>query len=175
MSPIRYRRTSVRTALGITAEEKRIKRELGITAILRPFRWWGNEKRKIKREAGYYSPDAQLARHVLPHSIGKLLMLCLIVLGIPFAAGWFFQVNDEPSNTGGSGQRLVEAGQIEVAAKSCESGRKTFTPSSEAIPAPTEQTGWSPELQAAGRRTLQTHGTSRNEQWNVRVNGWPCW
>jgi hypothetical protein len=91
MSPIRYRRTSLRTALGITKEEKRIKRELGITAILKPFRWWGNEKRKIKRETGYYSPAAQLARHVLPHSAGKLFLLLLLVLGIPFALGWLVQ------------------------------------------------------------------------------------
>src|ERR1700677_2555862 len=96
MSPIRYRRTSIRTALGVTAEEKRLKRELGITALLRPFRWWGNEKRKIKREAGYYSPDAQLARHVLPHSAGKLLMLVALVLGIPFARGWWFNSNQTP-------------------------------------------------------------------------------
>ncbi len=69
MSPIRYRRTSVRTALGITKEEKRIKRELGITALLKPFRWWGNEKRKLKRDVGYYSPEAKFARHFLPRSV----------------------------------------------------------------------------------------------------------
>jgi hypothetical protein len=88
MSPIRYRRTSLRTALGITKEEKRIKRELGITAILKPFRWWGNEKRKIKREVGYYSPEAKLVRHFLPHSVGKLLLLVVSVLTIPFVLGW---------------------------------------------------------------------------------------
>jgi hypothetical protein len=93
MTPIRYRRTSVRTALGITAEEKRIKRELGITALLRPFRWWGNEKRTLKRDVGYYSPDAQLARHVLPRSASKLLMLIALVLGIPFALGWWLNAN----------------------------------------------------------------------------------
>ncbi len=100
MSPIRYRRTSVRTALGITAEEKRIKRELGITALLRPFRWWGNEKRSIKREAGYYSPEAKLARHVLPHSASKLLILVALVLGIPFALGWWLNSNQTtPGNS----------------------------------------------------------------------------
>jgi hypothetical protein len=88
MSPIRYRRTSMRTALGITTEEKRIKRELGITAILRPFRWWGNEKRTIKRDVGYYSPEAKLARHLLPRSVGKLLLMGLSVLAILFAVGW---------------------------------------------------------------------------------------
>ena len=84
MSPIRYRRTSVRTALGITKEEKRIKRELGITAILKPFRWWGNEKRKIKREVGYYSPEAKFARHFLPRSVVRLFLLTVSVLTIAF-------------------------------------------------------------------------------------------
>jgi hypothetical protein len=84
MSPIRYRRTSVRTALGITKEEKRIKRELGITAILKPFRWWGNEKRKLKREVGYYSPEAKFARHFLPRSVVRLFLLTVSVLTIAF-------------------------------------------------------------------------------------------
>ena len=107
MSPIRYRRTSLRTALGITKEEKRIKRELGITAILKPFRWWGNEKRKIKREAGYYSPEAQLARHILPHSAAKLLLVVTLVLGIPFALGWLFKSvmnKATPANTAASSE-----------------------------------------------------------------------
>ncbi|HEX3726520.1 MAG TPA: hypothetical protein VHV08_09775 [Pirellulales bacterium] len=88
MSPLRYRRTSVRTALGITKEEKRLKRELGITALLKPFRWWGNEKRTLKRDVGYYSAEGKFARHVFPHSLGKLLLLALMLLGIPFALGW---------------------------------------------------------------------------------------
>ena len=93
MERIRYRRSSLKTQLGITQEEKKIKRELGITALLRPFRWWGNEKRDIKRELGYYSPDVQLARHVLPHSGHKLLMLALIVFGTPFLLGWWLRAN----------------------------------------------------------------------------------
>lgn len=97
MSEIRYRRTSIRTALGVTAEEKRIKRELGITALLRPFRWWGNEKRTLKRDVGYYSPEAKLARHVLPHSASKLLILIALVLGIPFALGWWVKASQTTS------------------------------------------------------------------------------
>jgi hypothetical protein len=113
MSPLRYRRTSVRTALGITAEEKRIKRDLGITAILKPFRWWGNEKRKIKREVGYYSPEAKFARHEFPHSLGKLFLLVLMVLAVPFLLGWFFnsmssQSSSEqpPASAARAGERL---------------------------------------------------------------------
>ena len=63
--PIRYRRTSLKTLLGITKEKKRLKRELGITAVERPFRWWGNEKRDIKRRLGYYSPLARFIRYLL--------------------------------------------------------------------------------------------------------------
>jgi len=68
MSQIRYRRTSLRTALGIAKEEKRIKSDLGITALLKPFRWWSNGKHKLNRGVGYYSLEARLARHVLPHT-----------------------------------------------------------------------------------------------------------
>src|SRR6202011_5216000 len=88
---IRYRRTSLKTQLGITQEEKRLKRALGITALLRPFRWWGNEKREVKRELGYYSPTAQLARHVLPHSLSKLLVIALLLFGVPMACGWWLK------------------------------------------------------------------------------------
>ncbi len=102
MERIRYRRSSLRTQLGVTQEEKKIKRELGITALLRPFRWWGNEKRDIKRELGYYSPDVQLARHVLPHSGHKLLMIALILLGVPFALGWWLKAAVTNPQQGGA-------------------------------------------------------------------------
>ncbi len=100
MSPLRYRRPSLRTMLGITKEEKRIKRDLGITAILKPFRWWGNEKRHVKRELGYYSPEAKFARNVLPHAGRKLLVIAILVLGIPFALGWWFKstVSETPAD-----------------------------------------------------------------------------
>jgi hypothetical protein len=112
MSAIRYRRTSVRTALGVTAEEKRIKRELGITALLRPFRWWGNEKRRIKREVGYYSPEAKLARHVSPHSASKLLILIALMLGIPFALGWWLNSNQTaPADSAVSAESTPERAQ----------------------------------------------------------------
>jgi hypothetical protein len=114
MERIRYRRTSLKTQLGITAEEKRIKRELGITALLRPFRWWGNEKRDVKRELGYYSPDVTLARHVLPHSGRKLLTIALVVFGVPFAIGWWLKSTvstPEPSTTQSAPDRLPLAPQ----------------------------------------------------------------
>ncbi len=103
--PIRYRRTSVRTLLGVTQEEKRIKRELGITAMLRPFRWWGNEKRDIRRDLGYYDPSVRLARHVLPHQYHKLVLIALVLLATPFALGYWLK---SITNNGQPPQRTSE-------------------------------------------------------------------
>ncbi len=107
--PIRYRRSSLKTLLGITKEKKRIKRELGITAILKPFRWWGNEKRDVKRELGYYSPEAKFARHVLPHSLSKIALGVLLVLGIPFLLGWLLSsaTREMPAGPGASTSTAV--------------------------------------------------------------------
>jgi hypothetical protein len=55
MNIFRYRRPSLNTLLGITKAKKRIKKELGITALLKPFRWWTNTKRRFKRKIGYES------------------------------------------------------------------------------------------------------------------------
>jgi hypothetical protein len=111
MSPIRYRRTSVRTALGITKEEKRIKRELGITAILKPFRWWGNEKRKLKREVGYYSPEAKFARHFLPRSVVRFFMLVVAVATITFAI-WVWNSVKTLSTPDNKAATVGQAGQL---------------------------------------------------------------
>jgi hypothetical protein len=40
MKLFRYRRPSLKTLLGITKAKKRLKKNLGITALLKPFRWW---------------------------------------------------------------------------------------------------------------------------------------
>jgi hypothetical protein len=111
MSPIRYRRTSVRTALGITKEEKRIKRELGITAILKPFRWWGNEKRTLKRDVGYYSPEAKFARHFLPRSVLKFFMLLILGLTIAFVI-WVRSLFVTPTTPGNTAAAIGQAGQL---------------------------------------------------------------
>ena len=55
MKFFRYRRPSLSTMLGITAAKKRLKRQLGITALLKPTRWWLNQKRRLKRRIGYES------------------------------------------------------------------------------------------------------------------------
>jgi hypothetical protein len=82
MKFFRYRRPSINTILGITKEKKRIKKELGITAILKPFRWWTNTKRRLKRRAGYESPAGRLVRDGLPRPMGMGCMVVLAVVGI---------------------------------------------------------------------------------------------
>lgn len=59
---IRYRRPSVNTMLGITRAKKRLNRQLGITAVKRPFRAPGNMKRRALRQAGYYSGPMKFLR-----------------------------------------------------------------------------------------------------------------
>jgi hypothetical protein len=113
--PLRYRRSSLRTMLGITTEEKRIKRELGITALLRPFRWWGNEKRDVKRELGYYSPEAKFARHVLPRSTGKLVLLAMVLSAIPLLMSWLKSSQNQnamPTAAAESSDRSAERGRV---------------------------------------------------------------
>jgi hypothetical protein len=50
---IRYRRPSLSTMLGVTRAKKRLNRQLGITAVKRPFRTPDNMKRRFLRRAGY--------------------------------------------------------------------------------------------------------------------------
>ena len=80
MKFFRYRRPSLKTILGITAAKKQIKKDLGITALLKPFRWWPNQKRRIKREIGYESDVGRLVRDGLPKPVG-----CLVVVGMILA------------------------------------------------------------------------------------------
>ena len=80
MKFIRYRRPSLKTLLGITKAKKRIKKELGITAFMKPFRWWTNTKRRFKRKIGYESEAGRLIRKGLPRPGG-----CLVVLVVGLA------------------------------------------------------------------------------------------
>ena len=88
MNFFRYRRPSWKTILGITAAKKRIKKDLGITGFLKPFRWWGNEKRKLKREIGYESDTARLIRNGLPRPAGCLVILVSGVVLIGLSVAW---------------------------------------------------------------------------------------
>jgi hypothetical protein len=58
----RYRRPSLKTALGITRAKKRFNRASGITAMKKPFRAPGNFKRKMLRRAGYNSEPLKAFR-----------------------------------------------------------------------------------------------------------------
>jgi hypothetical protein len=71
----RYRRPSLKTLLGVTKTKKRLKKELGITALLKPCRWWPNQKRKMKLEVGYYSETGRLTRDGVPKSGGRLVVV----------------------------------------------------------------------------------------------------
>jgi hypothetical protein len=50
MKFFRYRRPSLKTLLGVTKAKKQVKKELGITEVMKPFRWWTNTKRRLKRK-----------------------------------------------------------------------------------------------------------------------------
>ena len=70
----RYRRPSLKTVLGVTKAKKRLKKEIGITALLKPVRWLPNQKRRLKRKIGYESDAGRLIRDGLP----KPHMRCLV-------------------------------------------------------------------------------------------------
>jgi hypothetical protein len=82
MKFFRYRRPSLNTLLGITKAKKRVKKELGITEAMKPFRWWTNTKRRFKRKVGYESEPGRLIRNGLPRPGG-----CLVVVVVMMAAG----------------------------------------------------------------------------------------
>lgn len=81
MRLFRYRKPSVKTALGVTKAKKRIKRKSGITAATKPLRAASNAKRRAKRKVGYYSTPAKLFRAKKPPTpFGCLLPTILIIL-----------------------------------------------------------------------------------------------
>ena len=87
MNFFRYRRPSLNTLLGITKAKKRLKKELGITAVLKPFRAWTNAKRRFKRKIGYESEGGRLIRDGLPRPGGCLVV---VMLGLAVAAAAAF-------------------------------------------------------------------------------------
>jgi hypothetical protein len=77
MKFFRYRRPSLKTILGITKAKRRLKKELGITDAMKPFRWWTNTKRRFKRKIGYESDAGRLIRNGVPRPGGCLAVLVL--------------------------------------------------------------------------------------------------
>ena len=82
MKLFRYRRPSLNTLLGITKAKKQIKKELGITAAMKPLRWWTNQKRRFKRKIGYESDAGRLIRNGLPRPGGCLVMVAAMTITI---------------------------------------------------------------------------------------------
>jgi hypothetical protein len=71
----RYRRPSWKTILGITRAKRRIKKQIGITSLLKPFRFYGNQKRKVLRKLGYESEPMRMLRGGLRKPGGCSLLL----------------------------------------------------------------------------------------------------
>lgn len=62
----RYRKPSPSTMIGLTKAKKQLKRDLGMTAALKPYRDVKyNWKRNILRKGGYYSEPMKLLRYLL--------------------------------------------------------------------------------------------------------------
>lgn len=78
MKFFRYRRPSLNTLLGITKATKRTKRELGITAALKPYSGLDKRKTEVWRKTGYESEAGRLIRNGLPRPGG-----CLVVDVLP--------------------------------------------------------------------------------------------
>jgi hypothetical protein len=87
MKLFRYRRPSVKTILGVTRAKKKIKRDLGITAAMKPLRFWTNQKRRLKRKVGYESDTGRLLRHGLPTPGGCLVLFVIGVASVGSAVG----------------------------------------------------------------------------------------
>ena len=81
MKFFRYRRPSLKTLLGVTKAKKRLKKELGITALMKPIRWWPNQKRRLKRKIGYESDAGRLLRDGMPKPGGCLVMITVVGVG----------------------------------------------------------------------------------------------
>jgi len=71
----RYRRPSWKTILGITRAKRRIKKQAGITSLLKPFRFYGNQKRRVLRKLGYESEPMRMLRGGLRKPGGCSLLL----------------------------------------------------------------------------------------------------
>lgn len=82
MKLFRHRRPSLKTILGGTKAKKRIKKALGITTLLKPFRWWSNTRRTAKRRIGYESPSWRIARNGVPRPSGCIAILLIYLSGI---------------------------------------------------------------------------------------------
>jgi len=77
MKFFRFRKPSVKTILGITKVEKKIKKDLGFYEITKITNAPENFKRKLLRKAGYYSEPLKILRNGLPKPAGGCLISLL--------------------------------------------------------------------------------------------------
>lgn len=71
MRLVRFRKPSIKSAIGITRAKRRIKKATGITAATKPLRLATNAKRKALSSVGYYSFPMALARFIAKYLGGK--------------------------------------------------------------------------------------------------------
>jgi len=71
---LRYRRPSVKVALGITKAKRQLKKATGYYAVTKPRRWGTNTKRTVLRNLGSYSGPMKFLRF-LTHQMYPLLVL----------------------------------------------------------------------------------------------------
>ena len=64
-------------------------KQLGITLLLKPFRWFTNTKRRLKRNAGYESDVGRLIRNGLPKLGGCVVVIIAGVLLIDLIMACF--------------------------------------------------------------------------------------
>jgi hypothetical protein len=93
MANMRYRKPSVKTVLGVTKLKKRVKKALGINAVLAPFRAVNNYQRRMLRRAGYYNPEMKALRAAKKGQIAG-----------PIGA---LQVSDGEKGSGGLGENAL--------------------------------------------------------------------
>lgn len=60
-----YRRPSWKTLIGLTAAEKKLKRDLGVYKVTRVLNAPKNAERRVKRAFGWESEGAKFARFLL--------------------------------------------------------------------------------------------------------------
>lgn len=61
----RYRRPSLKTALGITKAKRRAKKAIGLDKVTRVLNAPKNAKRRAKRKLGYYSEPMKFIRFLM--------------------------------------------------------------------------------------------------------------
>lgn len=79
MKLFRYRKPSINTLLGITKAKKEIKKDLGIYKITKILNYPNNFKRKVLRNAGYYSEPMKTIRNGIIKPGGCVVSVIIII------------------------------------------------------------------------------------------------